>query len=276
MKALALISGGLDSILAVKVVQEAGVEVEGLHFVIPFLQTQENEITGGPATTAAKQLGIKLHYYFCGSDYLHIIENPAHGYGKRMNPCVDCRIYKFKIAHQIMKDIGAAFLVTGEVLDQRPNSQRRDALDITQRDAGIRGLVLRPLSAKHLQPTIPENEGWIDRTKLLDLKGRGRNPQIELAKKFNIQDYSAPAGGCLLTCEEYALKVKDLLTFNKKLTLPQVKLLRVGRHLRLSPETKIIVGKNQAENEQLKQMASAEDSSISKLQWANHFVSWPC
>jgi tRNA U34 2-thiouridine synthase MnmA/TrmU len=233
MKALALISGGLDSILAVKVVQEAGIEVETIHFMIPFLQTPDTINGEGHAAHAARQLNVKLHYQKCGEDYLDMIGKPQHGYGKRMNPCVDCRIYTFKKAAQKMLEIGASFLVTGEVCDQRPNSQRLDALDITARDAGMKDLVLRPLSAKLLRPTIPEEQGWIDRTRLLDIKGRGRTQQIELAAKYGITNYPAPAGGCLLTNEEYSLKVKDLLEHEGKLTMYSINLLRFGRHMRL-------------------------------------------
>ncbi|MCL6588373.1 MAG: hypothetical protein K6U80_00310 [Firmicutes bacterium] len=259
MKALALLSGGLDSILAAKVVQAAGVEVEAVNFIIPFLQERDSGKGSGVAAKAAAFLGVKLHYHECGAEYLRVVEKPRHGYGKRLNPCLDCRIYKFQAAAQKMREIGASFLVTGEVFDQRPNSQRRDAMDITARDAGLKGLVLRPLSAKLLQPTIPELEGWIDREKLLDIKGRGRTRQMELAAKFGLTDYPSPTGGCLLTCEEYSRKVADLIKFEGGLTLRAVELLRFGRHLRLSPSVKIIVGKNRVENEVLRKMAAPGD-----------------
>ncbi len=258
MKALALLSGGLDSILAVKVAQEAGVEVEAINFIIPFLQSPDQNGVGN-AASAAKQLQIKLHYHVCGADYLQIIEHPGHGYGKRMNPCLDCRIYTFKTAAQKMQEIGAAFLITGEVYDQRPNSQRLDALDITARDAGFKDLIVRPLSAKLLRETLPEMNRWINRAKLLDIKGRGRSRQIALAAHYGITDYPSPGGGCLLTNEEYSLKVKDLLEHDLKLSMGSVHLLRLGRHLRLSPKVKIIIGKDQAENEALKRAAAPEN-----------------
>ncbi|HBF38879.1 MAG TPA: hypothetical protein DDW50_16360 [Firmicutes bacterium] len=267
MKALALLSGGLDSILAVKVVQNAGIEVEAIHFIIPFLQTPDHNGTGH-AANAAKQLNIPLHYHPCGEDYLQMIEQPQHGYGKRMNPCIDCRIYTFKIAAQKMREIGASFLITGEVCDQRPNSQRLDALDITARDAGLKDLVVRPLSAKLLRETIPEREGWIDRDKLLDMKGRGRNPQMALAAQYGITDYPSPAGGCLLTNEEYSLKVKDLLDHKNKLSMHSVGLLRLGRHLRLSPDAKIIVGKDEVENENIQKAATAGDQILELVDYA--------
>lgn len=257
MKALVLFSGGLDSILAVKVLQEAGAEVEALHFLNPFHQksTESQE----RLQKSIHQLNIPLHYITLTEDYFKIIENPAHGYGKRMNPCVDCRIYQLKLAKVKMKEIGASFLATGEVLDQRPNSQRRDAMDIVERDAGVRGILVRPLTAKHLRPTIPEIEGWIDRNQLLDIKGRGRTQQIELAAKFGIVDYPAPAGGCLLTYKEYAQKIADLLKYNSHLNHNDIDLLLLGRHLRLTPKIKLIIGKNEKENEMLAKMAKAKD-----------------
>ncbi len=258
MKALALLSGGLDSILAVKVAQEAGVEVEAINFIIPFLQSPDQNGAGN-AASAAKQLQIKLHYHICGADYLQIIEHPGHGYGKRMNPCLDCRIYTFKTAAQKMQEIGASFLITGEVFAQRPNSQRLDALDITARDAGLKDLIVRPLSAKLLRETLPEMNGWINRAKLMDIKGRGRTKQIALAARYGVTDYPSPAGGCLLTNEEYSLKVKDLLEHDPKLSMESIHLLRLGRHLRLSPTVKIIIGKDQAENEAIKEAAASEN-----------------
>jgi tRNA-specific 2-thiouridylase len=259
MKALALLSGGLDSTLAIKVVQDAGIEVEAINFTSPFCRCSGASGGCGAAANAAKQLDIHLHYQACGEEYLRIVEKPPHGYGKRLNPCLDCRIHKFKLAKTKMDDIGAAFLITGEVIDQRPNSQRRDALDIVERDSGLRGYILRPLCAKHLRPTIPEERGWIDRGRLLDIKGRGRTQQIDLAEEYGIKDYPCPAGGCLLTNEEYSLKVKDLLEHDGKLTMRSIHLLRFGRHLRLSPDIKIIVGKDQAENEALTKTAAPED-----------------
>ncbi|MGD8401901.1 MAG: hypothetical protein PVH64_13405 [Bacillota bacterium] len=253
--ALVLYSGGLDSILAVKVLNSAGTPVEAVHFVNPFQQNP------GPAkiATAARQMGITLHLHSLSETYLQMIANPPHGYGKRKNPCIDCRIYQLKLAQQLMPEYGAAFLATGEVLDQRPNSQRRDALDIVARDAGVRDLLVRPLSAQHLRPTLPELKGWVERGRLLDLKGRGRTQQIELAARFGITDYSAPAGGCLLTHEEYSQKIADLLVHEVPLSLRTVALLRLGRHLRLSDAVKIIVGKDATENAQLVRLATPDD-----------------
>ena len=258
MKALALLSGGLDSTLAVKIVQEAGIKVEAINFTSPFCRCSGAEGGCGAAATAAAQLGIKLHYQKCGEEYLRIVENPPHGYGKRMNPCLDCRILKFKLAKQKMDEIGASFLITGEVLDQRPNSQRRDAMDIVERDAGLRGLILRPLCAKHLRPTIPEEKGWIDRNKLLDIKGRGRRQQMDIADSYGL-DYPCPGGGCLLTYEEYGQKIHDLIEHDGRLNMRSINLLRFGRHLRLSPQAKLIIGKDEHENGQLTRLAEPDD-----------------
>jgi tRNA-specific 2-thiouridylase len=254
-KALVLFSGGLDSILAVKVIREAGAAAEAVHFLNPFHQNRDYSLV----EKAAAAVGVKLYLYQLTQDYLNLIAHPDHGYGKRMNPCIDCRIYQLKLAKAMMAADGASFMATGEVLDQRPNSQRRDALDIVEREAGVRGILLRPLSAQHLRPTLPELEGWVERGKLLDIKGRGRNRQLELAAQYGITDFPAPAGGCLLTNEEYSKKVSDLLTHGSGIDMRQIDLLRCGRHLRLSPQVKIIVGKDRRENEQLTEVATGED-----------------
>lgn len=257
MKALALLSGGLDSIIAVKIIQKMGVEVEALHFANPFHQSLDENLR--KIRLLASDLNVKLVISELGEDFLRIIEKPNYNYGKHMNPCVDCRIYQLKEAKKLMGEAGASFLITGEVLDQRPHSQRRDALDIVERDSQLRGLILRPLSAKHLRPTLPEEKGWVDREQLLDIKGRGRDQQIKLAQEFGISDFPSPAGGCLLTYREYSEKVKDLLEFEKGLSLRGVKLLQTGRHLRLTPQVKIIVGKNEAENNLLNRIASENE-----------------
>lgn len=254
MKALALLSGGLDSIIAVKLIQRMGIEVEALHFANPFHQSLDENLR--KIHLLASELNVKLMIREFGEDFLRIIERPRYNYGKHMNPCVDCRIFQLKEAKKIMKETGASFLITGEVLDQRPHSQRRDALDIVERDSELRGLILRPLSAKQLRPTLPEEKGWVNREQLLDIKGRGRDEQIKLAQDFGISDFPSPAGGCLLTYREYSEKVKDLLKFEKSLSLRAIKLLQTGRHLRLTPQVKIIVGKNEVENNFLNRIAS--------------------
>ncbi|MHB1128129.1 MAG: hypothetical protein ACYC2T_14485 [Bacillota bacterium] len=258
MKALALYSGGLDSTVAIKVVQDAGIEVEALNFTSPFCRCQGNK--GCSATVKqAETLGVPLHIKSCGQDYLKLVENPKFGYGRNINPCIDCRIYKFSLAKEFAKEIGASFMFTGEVLGQRPNSQRMDAMAIIDREADIKGYVLRPLSAIHLEPTLAEKEGWIDRTKLLDIKGRSRKQQMELAEHYGINDYPCPSGGCLLTSAEFAQKIRDLLRYKGHLSMHDVQMLKIGRHFRLSPTSKAIVGRNQAENEQLQTLLGEGD-----------------
>lgn len=255
MKALALLSGGLDSTLAIKVLLEQGVEVEAINFTSPFCLCSGSKAACSAATTAAEQLGVKLHRETCGQAYLDMIANPRYGYGRQVNPCLDCRIFKLNRAKATMEAIGASFLVTGEVLDQRPMSQRRDTLNICERDTGLKGLILRPLSARLMSPTIPETEGWVDREKLLAISGRGRRTQMDLAQDLGIVDYPCPGGGCLLTYAEFAVKVRDLLAHEKQLTPWNTALLRTGRHFRLSERTKLVVGRNEEENRKIMGMA---------------------
>ncbi|MDP3804786.1 MAG: hypothetical protein Q8Q87_04470, partial [Candidatus Omnitrophota bacterium] len=225
-KALALLSGGLDSILAAKLVLEQGIEVEAINFLTIFC-TCTHKGCQHAATQAAKTLNIPLKIFNITEEYLEVIKNPKHGYGSNMNPCIDCRIFIFKKAKDYMKEAGASFIVTGEVLGERPMSQRRDAILLIEKEAGLKGLILRPLSAKLFEPTIPEKEGIVDRAKLLDISGRSRKPQIVLAKKFAIFDYPCPAGGCLLTDPGFAKRMKDLLVHDA-LTLDNARLLKFG------------------------------------------------
>lgn len=263
MKALVLFSGGLDSIIAVKIAQEAGLEVEAIHFVNPFHQNAETHLQSVIET--ARRLQIQLHLVWFDENYLRVIENPRYGYGKHFNPCVDCRIHQLKTAKEKMEEIGAAILVTGEVLDQRPNSQRRDAMDIVERDAGVRGILLRPLCAKHLRPIPAELDGRIDRGKLLDIKGRGRTQQMNLAEHFSITEYPGPGGGCLLTYKEYGSKVRDLMQHDGSLNMHTIELLRYGRHFRLGPSVKLIVGKNEHDNDMLEKLADSNELLLETL-----------
>jgi tRNA-specific 2-thiouridylase len=243
VKALALFSGGLDSILAVKLMLEQDIDVVAVNFVSPC--SSEKNRSG--IVEAAKRLGVPLKFVEIGRKYLRMVRNPKHGYGKNMNPCVDCRIFILKKAKKIAKDIGAAFIFTGEVLGERPMSQHFQAMKIIEEEAGLKGKILRPLSARLLPETVMEKKGLVDREKLLGIRGRSRKPQIKLAEEFNIKDYPSPAGGCLLTCEEYADKLRDLFKHKKRCSIADVALLKVGRHFRLG-ENKIIVGRNEAEN----------------------------
>lgn len=250
--AIALFSGGLDSMLAVRVVQEQGVEVRGIHFVSPFFG--EGILDNGSkyrAQQAAEMLGLPLRIVSLGSDYLEMLRSPRHGYGKAVNPCVDCHTYFFRKAKEYMLEIGAHFVITGEVVGQRPMSQRRHTLQVVERDSGLEGLLVRPLCARCLPPTIPEERGWLDRQRLKAFQGRSRKDQIQLAEEFGLREYPTPAGGCLLTELTYQSKVRDLFSHEETLDPHEFRLLRVGRHFRLGPGTKAVVGRNEAENDQL-------------------------
>ncbi len=244
MKALALLSGGLDSTLAVKLILDQGIEVEALNFVTPFCLCKKG---GCGATEVAKKFRIPLKTVNAGKDYLKILRNPKYGYGRNMNPCIDCRIFMLKKAKKYAKETGASFIFTGEVLNERPMSQHWKALNIIEKEAGLEGKILRPLSAKLLPKTEAEKKNWVNREALLDMSGRSRKRQIELAKKFAITDYPCPAGGCLLTYKEYANKLRDLFNHKKRVSLKDVQLLKVGRHFRFG-RNKIIVSRNESEN----------------------------
>lgn len=255
MKALALLSGGLDSSLAAKLILDQGIEVVALNFTSPFCLCGRG---GCGAVEVAKQFGMPIKQIHSGEDYLKVIRKPKHGYGKNMNPCIDCRIYMLKKAKEHAKEIGASFIFTGEVLDQRPMSQHNEALEIIETESGLRGKILRPLSAKLLPRTEAEKKGWVDREKLLDIRGRSRKKQVKLAKNHGISDYPCPAGGCLLTYKEFADKVKDLFKHKKKITMKDITLLRMGRHFRFGKD-KIIVGRDRHENEQLQNLRNDND-----------------
>ncbi|MEM1540693.1 MAG: hypothetical protein QXJ07_04850 [Candidatus Bathyarchaeia archaeon] len=255
VKALALLSGGLDSTLAVKLMSDQGIQVEAINFVTPFCLCRRG---GCGAYEVAKRFNISLKVVNVGLDYLRVVRKPKFGYGRGLNPCIDCRIFMLKKAKKYAKEIGASFIFTGEVLDERPMSQHRRALEIIEKEAGLKGKILRPLSAKLLPKTEAEIKGLVDGEKLLDIQGRSRRKQIELAKKFGINDYPCPAGGCLLTYEEFANKLRDLFNHKKKISLKDIQLLKVGRHFRFG-ENKIIVGRNEQENKILLALKNKSD-----------------
>lgn len=258
-KAIALLSGGLDSILATKLMLEQGIEVEALYFMTVFCTCTAKGKTCLASKSAADNLGIKLKVLEVSKEYFKVIKNPRYGYGRNINPCLDCRIFMFKKAGEYMRTSGAAFLITGEVLGERPMSQRRDAMRIIERDSGLDGLILRPLSAGLLEPTIPEKKRLVERERLLSIKGRSRKPQIALAKELHINDYPCPAGGCLLTDPGFARRMRDLIKHKPDFTINDVHLLRVGRHFRLSPEAKLIVGRDKDENDKLLSLVKETD-----------------
>jgi len=255
VKALGLLSGGLDSTLAVKLMLDQGIEVETINFATPFCLCGTK---GCDATDAASKFQIKLKSVFLGDEYLRMLRKPKHGYGKNMNPCIDCRILMLKRAKRYAKHIGASFIFTGEVLDERPMSQHRRAMRIIEREAGLEGKILRPLSAKCLPETDAEKKGWIKREGLLDIRGRSRKRQIELAKSFGLSDYPCPAGGCLLTDREFAAKLRDLFKYKRDTCVKDISLLKLGRHFRLG-SNKIVVGRNERENKLLLRLKAPGD-----------------
>jgi len=240
---VALISGGLDSALAARLMLEQGVEVHGLYLSMSWGCCEKDK-----AQACAQQLGIPLMVLSVGDAYLDVIRAPKYGYGSGMNPCVDCRIYMFRIAKRYMEELGAGFVVTGEVLGQRPMSQLRRPLGLIEAESGLEGLLLRPLSAQLLEPTLPELLGVVDRERLLRIAGRSRQEQMALAAQGGISSYSTPAGGCLLTDEHFAKKAKDLFAHEQRPTTKDMELLTIGRHFRVGPQTKIVLGRNEVEN----------------------------
>ena len=262
-KALALLSGGLDSTLAVKVMLEQGIEVEALNFTSPFCTcTGKNAGCKSEAVRVAEEFGIPIKVMNKGIEYLEVVRNPVHGYGKAINPCIDCRIFLLRKAKEYMAESAADFVITGEVLGQRPMSQRRHTLEIIERESGLEGVLLRPLSAKHFKPTIAETEGWVDRGKLLAIQGRSRKEQMELAEELDVKNYPCPAGGCMLTEISFAPKVRDIFDHSDMLNMRDFRLLKLGRHFRLGPRTKLLVGRNEAENATLTAHMQAGEASI--------------
>ena len=245
VKALGLLSGGLDSILATELIRKQDIEVVAFNVKTPFCICKKDGTS--EAAAAANQLKVPLKVVSVEKDYLQMLRKPKYGYGKNMNPCIDCKIFMIKKAKKYAKEIGADFIFTGEVLGERPKSQHYPALRLIEEEAGLKGKLLRPLSAKLLPETAAEKKGLVDRTKLLSIQGRSRKPQFQLAKEFGIKSYPSPAGGCLLTCEEYSKKLRDLFANKKRVSMADIALLRVGRHFRLG-KNKIIVGRNEAEN----------------------------
>lgn len=258
-KAVALISGGLDSMLAAKLMLDQGISVEGLNFFTGFCveghthairKQDKTKNKRNNALWCAEQLGIKLHIIDIVEDYKNVVINPKYGYGAHLNPCLDCKIFMVKRAKAWMEENGFDFIVTGEVVGQRPMSQRKDTLPLVQKQAGIFDLLVRPLCAQNLPPTLPEREGWIDREKLLNIHGRGRKKQIAIAKAAGFHDHAQPAGGCcFLTDKSYAKKLNDLWEHRgeKRYELDDIMLLKIGRHLRPKQNFKMIISREEGE-----------------------------
>ena len=262
-KAVALLSGGLDSMLAIRVLLDQGVPVTGIRFITHFGCDPVSSGSCGhdvePLVKLWGHLGFTVRMSHLGQDYVEMVKNPAYGRGKNMNPCVDCRIMMLSWARELLEREDAGFLVTGEVLNQRPMSQTRQRFRQIERDMGLEGLILRPLSAKLLEPTLPEKEGVVDRSRLLDISGRGRTRQYALAAAYGITEIPQPSGGCLLTDPGYSLRLRDLWDHDPDAGVPDINLLRVGRHFRTSPSCKVIVGRNERENNLLETFRTADD-----------------
>lgn len=256
---LGLVSGGLDSLTACLLLQQQGIEIVGLNFKSPFcLCDKVLSHSDCGLGLFHEKLGIKVHSVSKGDDYLEIIRNPKFGYGKNLNPCIDCRIYILKKAKEFNKRINADFIFTGEVLNQRPKSQHMKALKIVEKESGLEKKLLRPLSALHLEPTIYEEQGLIDRTKLLAIRGRSRKIQLDFARKHELLDQYFACGGCLLTDQNFSKRMRDYLKFNRTLKMEDVSILKEGRHFRYH-NTKIIVGRNEIENNILLRLKKPND-----------------
>lgn len=258
IRALGVFSGGLDSMLAARVLTEQGVEVELLTFVTPFFGPER-------ARKSAAILGLPLREMDITEKYYPLLFTPRYGFGKGHNPCIDCHILMLREAAAVMQAEGFHFLFTGEVLGQRPMSQNRQALELVAKGSGVPELVLRPLSAQLLPPTLPEREGWVDRERLLNLSGRGRKRQMELAEKYGLRDYPSPAGGCLLTDPGYAARLKELLAHQAQVARQDLELLKWGRHFRLPAGPKAVVGRTRRENEAITGLVRPGDLMLKVL-----------
>ncbi len=257
-RGLGLCSGGLDSMLSALVLREQGLEVEWITFETPFFGAEK-------ARLAAERLDIPLRVRNITPEYLELLKDPPCGFGKNMNPCMDCHALMFRLAGRIMEKEGFDFLFSGEVLGQRPFSQNKSALRYVEKHSGYQGYIIRPLSAKLLEPSLPEQRGLVDRQALLDISGRSRKRQITLARQWNITDYPSPAGGCLLTDPGYSARLGDLYQNGEHVNEAALELLKYGRHLRLNPQVKIIVGRTKAENEQIIRYYDADADFLLKV-----------
>ncbi len=269
-KAIALYSGGLDSTLAILIAMRQGIDVTAITFLAHFgCDISDRSSCSKNPFAASEKFGFEVKLCHLADKFIDIVKNPKFGHGKNMNPCIDCRILMLKEAKEFMKMTGADFIITGEVLGQRPMSQRRDTFPKIDREAGIEDYVLRPLSAKLLKPTIPEQTGIVDREKLCNFHGRSRKPQMRLAEEFGLAEYPAPAGGCLLTDPIYSYRLKELLNYNPNPSLKDINLLRIGRHFRVSDKSKIIAGRDENENNMIQSLAEKDDY----LLWVDGFGS---
>ncbi len=251
MKAIALFSGGLDSTLAMKLILDQGIEVLALNISTGFGSTKDRQ---EHMQSMCDQVGAELMIIDIESEFLQdVLFSPKHGYGKNFNPCIDCHAKMFAVAKRIMEAEGASFLISGEVLGQRPMSQNRDALQLVLNESNCDGLLLRPMSAKLLEPTIAETKGWVDREKLEGISGRSRERQLELASEIGLADFESPGGGCLLTDENFGKKMRDFIKY-ERFEVKDIPVMKFGRHLRLPDGAKLVVGRNKDENAYLQEI----------------------
>jgi len=256
VKAVALFSGGMDSALAIKLIQEQNIEVVALNFVSPFCTCKGED--GCSVADLGRRLGVKTEIRNKGMEYLRIVRHPKHGYGAGINPCIDCKIFILKKAKRFAREIGADFIFTGEVLGQRPMSQTGKLLGLIEREAGLKGQIVRPLSGAILDKTVAEKRGLVDRSRFLSIEGRRRNLQMDLARKLKIDGFLCGGPGCRLTNKDYARKLKDLFRHMERISLVDVILLNYGRHFRVD-NTKIIVGRNERDNNALSRLRKKGD-----------------
>ncbi|GAB6193214.1 thiamine biosynthesis protein [Desulfocastanea catecholica] len=273
IKALSLFSGGLDSILATWLVMDQGVEVEAIQFVTPFFHYDILEDIEAHRQRVLASYGIDVIVEDISPGYLQLLRNPVHGFGKNFNPCIDCKIMMLSRAKKMLAERGASFLISGEVLGQRPMSQRRDTLNVIERDSGTKSILLRPLCAQLMNETEAEIQGWVDRSKLLRISGRGRSPQIALAKQYGITDIPAPAGGCILAdpilskriAEVYA---RESILQTAEISVTDIRLLLVGRQFILPGGGWLIVGRTEKDNIKLEKLVQADDAVLQMEEWA--------
>jgi tRNA-specific 2-thiouridylase len=252
MKAICVFSGGLDSMLAAELLRAQGIDVLGFFLETPFFSPKK-------ARESAQSMGLPIKVVDITKRHMAMLKHPKHGYGANMNPCIDCHALMFKIAGEMLEKERADFVLTGEVLGQRPMSQNKKSLALIASESGLEGFLLRPLSAKRLPMTIPEEKGWVKRELLMDFQGRSRKPQIELARTLNIEGYPSPAGGCLLTEEVFSRRLRDLFSSQSNPDLREFELLKLGRHFRVSPHTKLVVGRNKDENKEIRTLSGQND-----------------
>ena len=274
IKTLGLLSGGLDSTIAVKMMVKLGYDVTVLNFMSPFCNcTKKSDGCKSAAHKVASELDVKIKTLFMGDEYLQMLRAPKHGVGKGMNPCVDCRIMMFRQAKKVMEEEGAAFIFTGEVVGQRPMSQVRNRLYQIEKESGLKGMIVRPLCAAIMEPTIPEKEGLINRGEMLAISGRSRKPQMELGREIGISEENlCSSGGCLLADTNFAPKVRDLLDHSESADVKDARMLRVGRHFRLADNCKVVVGRDKNENEKLERMAREGSTLIRVKEFAGPCV----